>query len=100
MKYKVVDYIDNEATEEVTGTCELCFGRMFQNNDALVVEDEKGKRIEVVLNEWDWGDLTNYYIDNLVEFSAWLSKKEFDYEIDGFGILSAIDDYYDEKEND
>lgn len=98
MKYRVVDYISNEATEETTGTCEMCFGMSVQNNDVIVIEDEKGTRMEVVLNEWSWGDLTNYYIDNIIEFSDWLSKQELDSGIDDLDVLSLIDSYYDERE--
>jgi len=98
MRYKVVDYIENEREAVQTGTCELCFGSDIQNNDVLVVEDGNGKRIEVVLHEWDWGDLENYYIDNVVAFSDWLSKQDVDCELDGYGVLNLIDLYYEEKE--
>ena len=26
---------------------------------------------------WDWGDYNDYHVDNIVDFSAWLSEQEF-----------------------
>lgn len=93
MKYKMIDYIKNEATEVETGTCEFCFGTGVQNNDVLLLEDESGKKVQLRMNDWDWGDLTNLYIENLIEFAAWLSEQEFEKELNEYSAYLLIDMY-------
>lgn len=100
MKYKVVDYVSN--VEEVEfGTCELCFHTGYAEQGHLVIEDELGKKEDIPLYQWDWGDCYEIYIDNVVDFSHWLSQKNEPplEEIDNlFSWLSnLVSDYHEEK---
>lgn len=100
MKYKVIDYVSN--VEEVEfGTCELCFHTGYAEQGYLVIEDELGKKEDIPLCEWDWGDCYEIYIDNVVDFSHWLSQKNEPplEEIDNlFSWLSnLVSDYHEEK---
>lgn len=74
MKYKVIKYM-SDIQEEQTGTCELCFGTAMVENGSITVEDENGKATEIFLILWSWGDYFTIYIDNVVDFSAWLQER-------------------------
>ena len=73
MKYKVTEY-NSDIQEEQTGTCDLCFGTAWVENGSITVEDENGTETEIDLTVWDWGDYYTIYIDNVVNFSAWLQE--------------------------
>lgn len=75
MKYKVID-LYSEYEEEITGTCDLCYGTDFVENGYLTVEDENGEQTDIYLTEWDWGDYDTIYIDNVINFSAWLQERD------------------------
>ena len=75
MKYKVIEY-NSDVRKEQTGTCELCFGTAFVENGSITVEDENGKTTDIKLTWWSWGDYFTIYIDNVVDFSAWLQKRD------------------------
>lgn len=75
MKYKVIKYM-SDIQEEQTGTCELCFGTAMVENGSITVEDENGKATEISLTLWSWGDYFTIYIDNVVDFSAWLQERD------------------------
>lgn len=75
MKYKVIDYV-SDVQEEQTGTCDLCFGTAWVENGSITVEDENGNKTEIFLTWWDWGDYHTIYIDNVVDFSAWLQERD------------------------
>jgi len=77
MKYKVTEY-HSDFQEEQTGTCELCFGTAWVEEGSITVEDENGTETEIYLTVWDWGDYDTIYIDNVVNFSAWLQEREVD----------------------
>lgn len=102
MQYKVIKYI-SDIQEEFTGTCELCFGTATVENGSITVEDENGKTTVISLTYWDWGDYYTIYIDNVVEFSAWLQERDvepIDY-VDEWSWLDAlVTDYCEEKENE
>lgn len=75
MKYKVTEY-NSDFQEEQTGTCDLCYGTALVENGSITVEDENGTETEIDLTVWDWGDFDTIYIDNVVNFSAWLQERE------------------------
>lgn len=75
MKYKVTEY-NSDFQEEQTGTCDLCFGTAWVENGSITVEDENGNETKIKLTEWEWGDYFTIYIDNVVNFSAWLQERE------------------------
>ena len=77
MKYKVTEY-HSDFQEEQTGTRELCFGTAWVENGSITIEDENGTKTEIYLTIWDWGDYDTIYIDNVVNFSAWLQEREVD----------------------
>ena len=58
------------------GTCELCYGTAWVENGSITVEDENGNETEINLTEWEWGDYFTIYIDNVVNFSAWLQERD------------------------
>ena len=75
MKYKVTEY-HSDFQEEQTGTCEVCFRTALVENDSITVEDENGTETEIVLTVWDWEGYDTIYIDNVVNFSAWLQEMD------------------------
>lgn len=75
MKYKVTEY-NSDFQEEQTGTCDLCYGTAWVENGSITVEDENGIETEIDLTVWDWGDYDTIYIDNVVNFSAWLQERD------------------------
>lgn len=75
MKYKVTEY-NSDFQEEQTGTCDLCYGTAWVENGSITVEDENGTETEIDLTAWDWDDYDTIYIDNVVNFSAWLQERD------------------------
>lgn len=75
MKYKVTEY-NSDFQKEYTGTCDLCYGTDWVENGSITVEDENGTETEIDLTVWDWGDYDTIYIDNVVNFSAWLQERD------------------------
>lgn len=102
MKYKVIDYV-SDIQEEQTGPCDLCFGTAMVENGSITVEDENGNKTEINLTVWNWGDFDTIYIDNVVNFSAWLQEKDVE-SIDDVNEWSWLDElaeeYYKEQENE
>ena len=102
MKYKVTEYF-SDVREEQTGTCELCYGTALVESGSITVEDENGTETEIPLTDWNWGDFDTIYIDNVVNFSAWLQEKDVE-SIDDVNEWSWLDElaeeYYKEQENE
>lgn len=99
MKYKVIEY-KSDIRKEQTGTCELCFGTAFVENGSITVEDENGKATVIPLTWWDWGDYYTIYIDNVVNFSAWLQAREAEpitEESDAWPWLDELAEKYSEE---
>lgn len=103
MKYKVIEY-HSDIQEEQTGTCEVCFSTADVENGYITVEDENGVKTEIYLTYWIWGDFFTIYIDNVVNFSAWLQEQEvepIDEEIDTWSWLQELaEKYYEEQEDE
>lgn len=102
MKYKVIDYF-SDVQEEQTGTCELCFGTAMVENGSITFEDENGETTEIFLTWWDWGDYCTIYIDNVVNFSAWLQEKDvkpIDDDINEWSWLYDLVKEYCKEEKD
>ena len=100
MKYKVIDYV-SDMQEEQTGTCEVCFGTAMVENGSITVEDQNAKTTEISLTWWSWGDYFTIYIDNVVEFSAWLQERDVE-PIDDVNewswLYDLVKEYYKEEE--
>lgn len=94
MKYKVIEYM-SDIRKEQTGTCELCFGTAWVENGFITVEDENGNKTEIKLTVWDWGNFDTIYIDNVVNFSAWLQEKDVE-PIDNVDKWSWLDELVEE----
>lgn len=101
MKYKVTEY-HSDFQEEQTGTCELCFGTAWVENGSITVEDENGTETKIYLTVWDWGDYDTIYIDNVVNFSAWLQEMDVEPigDCDPWAWLDSLVDDYEEKLED
>lgn len=103
MKYKVVEYM-SDIQEEQTGTCELCFGTAMVENGSITVEDENGKATKIFLTWWSWGDFFTIYIDNVVNFSAWLQEQEVEPISKNTNLWSWLNKivakYYEEQEDE
>ena len=103
MKYKVVEYM-SDIQEEQTGTCELCFGTAMVENGSITVEDENGKATKIFLTWWSWGDFFTIYIDNVVNFSAWLQEQEVEPISKDTNLWSWLNKivakYYEEQEDE
>ena len=102
MKYKVIEY-NSDMQEEQTGTCDLCFGTALVENGSITVEDENGNTTNIKLTWWSWGDYFTIYIDNVVDFSAWLQERDVEPIDDGceWSWLDArVTEYREEKENE
>lgn len=102
MKYKVVDYV-SDIQEEQTGTCDLCFGTAMVENGSITVEDENGKTTEIHLTYWNWGDYYTIYIDNVVNFSAWLQERDVEpitEETNAWTWLDELVEKYSEEQED
>ena len=82
MKYKVID-VESDYEEVVTGTCELCMSTACINVGQLIVEDENGTEVYIPLYQpLGWGDYDELYIDNIVDFSAWLQEQDIEPIVD------------------
>lgn len=102
MKYKVIDYV-SDIQEEQTGTCELCFGTAWVENGSITIEDENGKTTVTRLTYWDWGDYYTIYIDNVVNFSAWLQERDVEpitEETNAWTWLDELVEKYSEEQED
>ena len=72
--------IGSKPEETQFGTCELCFSYGVANNPYMVLEFPDGTQVTVETHCWDWGDYWEYSVDNVVDFSAWLSEQELSEE--------------------
>ena len=96
---KVID-VGSNPEETQFGTCELCFSYGMADNPYMVLESPDGTQATVHTYYWDWGDYFESTVDNVVDFSAWLSEQELsddDDEVlknDGkYMLICLIDEY-------
>ena len=73
---KVIDVGSNPEEEVEFGTRGLCFSRVIRDNPYMVLEFPDGTQATVETHCWDWGDYFETSVDNVVDFSAWLSEQE------------------------
>ena len=76
---KVID-VGSNPEETQFGTCELCFSFGVADNPYMVLEFPDGTQVTVETYYWDWGDYFETTVDNVVDFSAWLSEQELSEE--------------------
>ena len=96
---KVID-IGSNPEETQFGTCELCFSYGIADNPYMVLEFPDGTQVTLDTYYWDWGDYFEASVDNVVDFSAWLSEQELSDEDvealknDGkYALIRLIDEY-------
>ena len=96
---KVIDIGSNQE-ETQFGTCELCFSYGIADNPYMVLEFPDGTQVTHNTYYWDWGDYHESSVDNVIDFSAWLSEQDLeDDEVedlkssDKHVLLSLIDEY-------
>ena len=96
---KVID-IGNNQGETQFGTCELCFSYGIADKPYMVLEFPDGTQVTHNTYYWDWGDYFESSVDNVVDFSAWLSEQELsdeqveDLKSDGkHALIRLIDEY-------
>ena len=102
---KVID-VGSNPEETQFGTCELCLSYGIADNPYMVLEFPDGTQVTLETYYWDWGDYFESSVDNVVDFSAWLSERELtdedveDLKSDGKQVLiDFIDEYNNQKED-
>ena len=96
---KVID-VGSNPEETQFGTCELCFSFGIADNPYMVLEFPDGTKVTQETYYWDWGEYFESRVDNVVDFSAWLSEQELsddDVEAlknDGKQVLFLLIDEY------
>lgn len=101
---KVID-VGNNTRRTQFGTCELCFSYGIADNPYMVLEFPDGTQVTHNTYFWDWGDYCESRVNNVVDFSAWLSEQELSDEdvenlkSDGkYVLIRLIDEYNNQKE--
>ena len=96
---KVIDAGSNPEETQL-GTCELCFSFCVADNPYMVLEFPDGTQVTVETYYWRWGDYSETSVDNVVDFSAWLSEQDlFDEDVEALKnnvrqvLISLIDEY-------
>ena len=96
---KVID-IGSNPEETQFGTCELCFSYGVADNPYMVLEFPDGTQVKHETYHWSWGDYFETKVDNVVDFSAWLSEQELSekrvkaLKNDGkYTLISLINEY-------
>lgn len=101
---KVID-IGSNPEETQFGTCELCFSYGIADNPYMVLEFPDGTQVTHDAYHWSWGDYFEFGVDNVVDFSAWLSEQEFSDEVveylksgGGYTLIVLINEYNSQLE--
>ncbi len=76
MKVKLID-VENFPEYTEVGSCELCMSTQWVEQPVFIFEKEDGTRVEVDGYDWQWGHYDQVYIDNVVDFAAFVAKKDF-----------------------
>ena len=107
---KVIDVGSNPEEEVEFGTRGLCFSRVIKDNPYMVLEFPDGTQVRYDTYYYgSWGDYFESTVDNVVDFSAWLSEQElFDEDVEAlkndgnYTLILLIDEYNnrDEEETD
>ena len=72
---KVID-VGSNPEETQFGTCEVCLSYGTADNPYMVLEFPDGTQVKCDTYYRDWGDYFETTVDNVVDFSAWLSEQE------------------------
>ena len=100
---KVID-VGSNPEETQFGTCELCFSYGIADNPYMVLEFPDGTQVTHNTYFWDLGDYFETSVDNVVDFSAWLSEQELsDEDVESlkdnkYVLIRLIDEYNIQRE--
>ena len=96
---KVIDVGSNPG-ETKFGTCELCFSFGTADNPYMVLEFTDGTQVKCETYDLSWGNYFETTVDNVVDFSAWLSEQELSEERvkalknnNKYTLIRLIDEY-------
>lgn len=95
MKVKLID-VEENPTEELTGTCEFCFETIDCDNPVFVFQ-LVGSNQEIRINGywWDYDYYDEVAIPNIINFADWLDHQEFpdDTVLDTDWLINVADKY-------
>lgn len=78
MKLKLIDILSDPQVTQA-GTCELCFHTITCSYPEFIFEKvDTGERFRKKGYVWDWGDYSEVYIDNVIDFAAWVVMHDFE----------------------
>ena len=105
---KVIEVGSNPEEEVEFGKRGLCFSYVTLDYPYMVLEFPDGTQIKQETYYWGWGDYWEFSVDNVVDFSAWLSEEDlFDEDFEalknGDGqhlLISLIEEYNYRSEED
>ena len=96
---KVIE-VGSNPEETKFGTCELCFSFGVADNPYMVLEFPDGTQVTVETYYWSWGEYFETTVDNVVDFSAWLSEQYLSDDFveglqnnDKYTLISLIKEY-------
>ena len=96
---KVIGVVSNPEDCVTFGTSGLRFSYDVVDDPYMVLEFPDGTRVTHETYEWDWGDYFAYSVDNIADFSAWLSEQDlFDEDVESlkdnkYVLISLIEEY-------
>lgn len=95
MKIKLVD-VEENPSEELVGTCDLCFGTIDCDNPVFVFQLGDSKQ-EIRINGywWDYDYYDEVAIPNIINFADWLDHQDFpdDTKLDTDWLIDVADKY-------
>ena len=105
---KVIDVGCNPKDDVTFGTCEVCLSYDNEvDNPYMVLEFPDGTKVTHNTYHWDWGDYYETTVDNVVDFSAWLSEQELsDEDVEALkndgkhALIRLIDEYNQQLEEE
>ena len=95
MKVKLID-VEGNPSEELTGTCELCFGTMYCDNPVYVFKSTNSNdEVRVDGYWWEYGCYDEVAIPNIINFADWLDHQKFpnDTKLDTDWLIGVVDEY-------
>lgn len=98
---KVIDVGSNPEDDVTFGTCEVCLSYGNEvDNPYMVLEFPDGTQVTHNTYYWHWAEYRECRIDNVIDFSAWLSEQELsdedveDLKNDGeYTLIELINEY-------
>lgn len=95
MKVKLVD-VEENPSEESTGTCDLCFSTMYCDNPVYVFQSTNSKdEIRVNGYWWEYDYYDEVAVPNVINFADWLDHQKFpdDTKLDTDWLIEVANTY-------